>query len=126
MKDRPFPSFSGEVRMTRGDKWTLKVVLVIVAVVFPFRLWWDLQHPENWSPGSFDDPHIYLWGWAACAILIGWIAWRIVLMERNRKRRWRVKSLLALAETLVRQRRRDEARAVLKECEALLSKAKSR
>ena len=112
--------------MTRGDKWTLKVVLVIVAVVFPFRLWWDLQHPENWSPGSFDDPHIYLWGWAACAILIGWIAWRIVLMERNRKRRWRVKSLLALAETLVRQHRGDEARAVLKECEALLSKAKSR
>ena len=111
--------------MTRGDKWTLKVVLVIVAVVFPFRVWWDFQHPENWSPGSLHDPHTYLWGWAAGAVFIGCIAWRIVLLERNRKRRWRLKALLAWAETLVRQRRRDEAAAVLKECEDLLSKVKS-
>jgi len=111
--------------MSRGDKWTLKVVLVIVAVVFPFRVCWDFQHPENWSPGSLYDPHIYLWGWAAGAIFIGWIAWRIVSMERNRRRRWRVKALLVRAETLVRQRRRDVASAVLKECESLLSKVKS-
>ena len=111
--------------MTHGDKWTLTVVLVIVAVVFPFRVWWDFHHPENWSHGSLNDPHSYLWGWAAGGILIGWIAWRIVSMERIRRRRWQVKALLARAETLVRQRRRDEAAAVLKECETLLSKVKS-
>ena len=111
--------------MSRVDTWTLTVVLVIVAVVFPFRVWWDFQYPESWSPGSLNDPHIDLWGWAAGGILIGWIAWRIVSMERNSRRRWRVKALLVRAETLVRQRRRDEAAAVLKECEALLSKVKS-
>jgi hypothetical protein len=111
--------------MSRVDKWTVTVVLVIVAVVFPFRGWWDFHHPDNWNPGSLNDPHIYLWGWAATAILIGWIAWRIVSTERNRRRRSRVKALLVRAETLVRQCRRDEAAAVLKECEALLSKVKS-
>src|SRR5260370_12690454 len=111
--------------MTRGDKCGLTVFLFIVMVVFTFRAWWDFQHPENWSPGSAKDPHIYLWGWGAVAILIGWIAWRIVSMERNRRRRWRVKVLLVRAETLVRERRRDEAAAVLRECEDLLSKVKS-
>ena len=111
--------------MTRGDKWALAVALVVLTVVCSVRVGWDFQHPENWSPGSLYDPHIYLWGWAAGAIFIGWIAWRIVPMERNRRRRWRVKALLVRAETLVRQRRRDEAAAVLKECETLLSKVKS-
>jgi len=111
--------------MTRGDKCGLTVVLLIVIVVFPFRAWWDIQHPENWSPGSLHDPQMYLWGWAAGGILIAWIAWRIVCMERNDRRRWRVKALLARAETLVRQRRRDDAAAILKECEDLLSKVKS-
>jgi hypothetical protein len=101
------------------------VVLVIVAVVFPFRAWWDLRHPENWSPGSGNDPHVYMWAWAAGGSLMVWIAWRIAFLERKRKQRMRVKALLVRAETLVRQRRRDEAAAVLKECEALLSKVKS-
>jgi len=111
--------------MTRGDKWGLTVALVVLAVVCSVRVGWDFQHPENWSPGSLHDPHTYLWGWAAGAVFIGCIAWRIVLLERNRKRRWQLKLLLARAETLVRQRRRDEAAAVLKECEDLLSKMKS-
>jgi hypothetical protein len=110
--------------MTRGDKCGLAVALVVLAVVCSVRLHWDFQ-PENWNPGSLNDPHIYLWGWAAGGIFIGWIAWRIVCMDRNDKRRWRVKTLLARAETLVRQRRREEAAAVLKECEDLLSKVKS-
>jgi len=123
--NRPFPCFSGEVGMTRGDKWGLTVALVVLAVVCSVRVAWDFQHPENWSPGSLNDPHSYLWGWAVGGILIGWIAWRIVSMERIRRRRWRVKALLARAETLVRQRKGDEAAVVLKECEVLLSKVKS-
>jgi len=111
--------------MTRGDKWGLTVALAILAVVCSFRLMTDLHHPEQWSHDPLNDPRIYLWGWAAGAIFIGCIAWRIVLLELNRKRRWRVKVLLVRAETLVRQRRRDEAAAVLKECEFLLSKVKS-
>ena len=86
--------------MSRVDKWALTVVLVIMALVFPFRAWWDFRYPENWSPGSMYDPHIYLWAWAATAILIGWIAWRIVSLERNRMRRWRVKVLLVRAEVV--------------------------
>jgi hypothetical protein len=111
--------------MNRGDKRALTVALVVLAVICSVRLWWDIQHPENWSPGSMNDPHTYLWGWAAGGIFIGCIAWRIVRMERNRVRRWRVKTLLLQAEALVRQHRRDEAAAVLKECEELLSKVKS-
>jgi hypothetical protein len=111
--------------MTRGDKWTFTVALVILAVVCSFRLLTDLHHPEQWSHDPLNDPRIYLWGWAAGAIFIGCIAWRIVCMERNDRRRWRVKALLVRAESLVRQRRRDEAAAVLKQCEALLSKVKS-
>jgi hypothetical protein len=111
--------------MTRSDKRSLTVALVVLTVVCSLRLCWDFQHPEEWSHDPLNDPRNYLWGWAAGAIFIGWIAWRIVCMERKERRRWRVKALLARAEVLVKQRRRDEAAAVLKECEALLSKVKS-
>jgi hypothetical protein len=111
--------------MTRGDKWGLAVTLVVVAVVCSVRLTWDFHHPENWSHDPMTDPRSYLWGWAAGAMFIGWIAWRIACMDRKERRRGRVKALLVRAEALVKQRRRDEAAAVLKECEALLSKVKS-
>lgn len=111
--------------MTRGDKWALAVALVVLAVVCSVRVFWDLHHPENWSHDPLNDPRSYLWGWAVGALFIGCIAWRIVRMERNDRRRRRVKALLVQAETLVQQSRRDEAAAVLKECEDLLSKVKS-
>ena len=111
--------------MSRGDKWALTAVLVFLGVVCPFRVWWDFHHPENWSPGSGNDPHVYLWAWAAVGAFIGWVAWRIALLERQRKRRARLKALLVQAESLVRKHRRDEAKAVLKECEDLLSQVKS-
>jgi hypothetical protein len=111
--------------MSRVDKRALAVVLIVVTVVFPFRAWWDLRHPENWMPGSGDDPHVYLWLWGATGVFIAWVAWRIVLMERQSQRRARLKTLLMRAESLVRQHRQDEARAVLEECEVLLAKVKS-
>jgi hypothetical protein len=111
--------------MNRGDKRALTVALVVLAVICSVRLGWDLQHPEHWSDDPLNDPRSYLWGWAAGAIFIGCIAWRIVCMERKERRRWRVKALLVRAEALVKQQRRVEAAAVLKECEALLSKVKS-
>jgi hypothetical protein len=83
--------------MTRGDKRGLAVALVILAVVCSVRLCWDLEHSQDWSPGSLNDPHVYLWGWAAGGLFIGLIAWRIVCMDRNDKRRWRVKTLLTRA-----------------------------
>lgn len=111
--------------MNRGDKRALTVALVVFAVVCSVRLGWDLQHPEHWSQNPLNDPRSYLWGWAAGAIFIGWIAWRMVCMDRKERRRMRVKALLVRAEDLVKQRRRDEAAAVLKECEVLSSKVKS-
>jgi hypothetical protein len=111
--------------MSRVDKWTLTVVLVLVSVVLPFRVWWDFHHPEDWSPGSGNDPHVYLWAWAAVGVFAACIALRMVFPDRNDRRRARLKGLLVRAEALVRQHRRDEAAAVLKECEALLSKVKS-
>ncbi len=111
--------------MSRVDKWGLTGLLIAYAVVFPLRAWWDLHHPENWIPGSGCDPHVYLWVWAGLGGLIAWLAWRIALQERQCKRRARLKALLVVAESLVRQHRRDEAKAVLKECEDLLSKVKS-
>jgi hypothetical protein len=111
--------------VSRVDKWTLTGFLVFLGVVFPFRAWWDFHHPENWSPGSADDPHVYLWAWAAVCMLWAWVGWRIALLERKRHLRARLKVLLVRAEALVRQHRRDEAAAVLKECEELSSKLKS-
>ncbi len=111
--------------MTRGDKWGLRVALVVLAVVCSCRLGWDFQHPENWSHDPLNDPRSYLWGWAAGVVFIGCLAWRMVCMDRNEKRRMRVKALLVLAEALVKQQRRDEATAVLNECEVLLSKVNS-
>jgi hypothetical protein len=111
--------------MSRGDKRGLAVALVVLILVCSVRVGWDLRHPETWSPGSMNDPHCYLWGWAAGGMFIAWIARRVVLLDRNSKRRSRVKALLVRAEALVRQHKRDEAAAVLKECEALLSKVKS-
>ncbi len=111
--------------MSRVDKWALTVALAIVAVGAPFRVWWDFHHPENWSPDSCYDPHIYLWAWAAGGIFIVCIALRIVFLECKRKRRERLAALLVRAEALVKQHRRGEAAAVLKECEELLSKVQS-
>jgi hypothetical protein len=112
--------------MTRGDKRSLAVVVVVLAVVCSVRLCWDLQHPEEWNDKPLSDPRSYLWGWAAGAIFICWIARRIVSLDRNGQRRRRVRALLVRAEALVKQHRRDEAEAVLKECKALLSTAKPR
>jgi len=111
--------------MTRGDKRSLAVAVVVLAVVCLVRVCWDLSHPEAWIPGSLNDPHCYLWGWAAGGVFIGWIARRVASLDRNCKRRGRVKALLVRAEALVKQQKRDEAAAVLKECEDLLSKVKS-
>ncbi len=111
--------------MSRVETWTLTIVLVVLGVVFPFRAWWDFHHPENWSPGSADDPQVYLWAWAAVSVFLAWVAGRIALLERKRKLRARLRALLVRAETLVRQHRRDEAAEVLKECEELLANVKS-
>lgn len=111
--------------MTRSDKRGLTVAIVVLAVVCSARLTWDLHHPENWRHDPMNDPRSYLWGWAAGAMFIGWIAWRIVCIDRKERRRGRVKALLVRAEALVKQQRRDEAAAVLNECEVLLSKVKS-
>jgi hypothetical protein len=111
--------------MTRGDKRSLMVAIVVLAVVCSVRLCWDLQDPEHWGHDPLNDPRSYLWGWAAGAIFIGCIAWRIVCMDRKERRRGRVKALLVRAEALVKQQKRDEAAAVLKEAEALLPKVKS-
>jgi UDP-N-acetylmuramyl pentapeptide phosphotransferase/UDP-N-acetylglucosamine-1-phosphate transferase len=111
--------------MNRVDTWTLTGVLVFVGVVFPFRAWWDFHHPENWSPGSADDPQVYLWAWASVAVFVAWVAGHIALLERKRKLRARLKALLVRAEALVRQHRRDEAAEVLKECEEMLANVKS-
>ena len=111
--------------MTRGDKRGLAVALVVLAVVCSVRLCWDLQHPEDWGQNPLNDPRGYLWGWAAGAIFIGCIAWRVVSLDRTCKRRLRVRALLVRAEALVKQHRREEAAALLKECEALMSKVKS-
>ncbi len=111
--------------MSRVDKWTLAVVLTIAAVYCPVRIWWDFHHPESWSPGTGDDPHVYLWAIAGTVMLCLYIAVRIVHLERIRKRRARRAALLIRAEALVRQHRRAEALAVLKECQDLLDKVKS-
>lgn len=111
--------------MNRVETWTLTGVLVFLGVVFPFRAWWDFHHPETWIPGSADDPQVCLWAWVSVAVYLAWVAGRIALLERKRKLRARLKSLLVRAEALVRQHRRDEAADVLKECEEMLSNVKS-
>ncbi len=111
--------------MSRADKWGFTAIIFFLGVVFPFRAWWDLHHPEHWRPGSVDDPHVYLWAWGAVSGFLAWLVWRFALLERKLQRRARLKALLARAEALLRQRRRVEAEAVLKECEVLLSRVKS-
>jgi hypothetical protein len=85
--------------MSRVHNWTLTGVLVFVGIVFPFWAWWDFHHPENWSPGSADDPQVYLWAWAAVSVFLAWVARRIALLERRRKLRARLKALLVRAES---------------------------
>lgn len=111
--------------MNRVDTWTLTGVLVIVGVVFPFRAWWDFQHPESWSPDSANDPHVYLWAWVAVAVYLAWVAGRIAFLERKCKLSARLRALLVRAEALVRQHKRDEAAEILKECEELLANVRS-
>jgi len=104
--------------MSRVDKWTLTVVLVIIAVIFPFRLWWDLKHPENWDANPLCDPRIYLWGWALLGLVIAYVTARIVTCERKtRARKVRLASLYVRAEQLIREKRWREAEGVLQECE---------
>jgi hypothetical protein len=106
--------------MSRVDKCTLTVVLIIIAVIFPFRLWWDLHHPEKWSPGSLNDPHIYLWGWALLGMVIAYVTARIVTCEcKTRARKVKLATLYVRVEKLIREKRWQEAEGVLQECEQL-------
>lgn len=108
--------------MCRVDKWTLAVVLIVVAIVFPFRLWWDMNHPENWNAGSLDDPHVYLWGWVAGGLFIACVTTRIITCERkNRVRKVKLVTLYRRAERLIREKKWQEAESVLQQCERLVN-----
>lgn len=108
--------------MSRVDKWGLTAILVFIAVVFPFRAWWDLNHPENWIPGSGYDPHVYLWAWAAGGVFIACIALRIATCEwRTRMRKVRLARLYVRAERLIKEKKWQEAENVLQECKRLVN-----
>ncbi len=108
--------------MSRVDKWGLTAVLVFIGVVFPFRAWWDLTHPENWIPGSGYDPHVYLWAWAAGGVFIACIALRIATCEwKTRRRKVRLARLYVRAEQLIKEKQWQEAENVLQECQRLVN-----
>jgi len=97
----------------------------VVFIGFPCRLWWDFYHPEDWVPHTGTDPHIYIWGLPLCWLVCIYVFTSIYKMERKRKRRARLAALLVRAEELAREHRRDEAAAVLEECQSLLAQVKS-
>lgn len=108
--------------MSRVDKWTLTVVLVIISVVFPFRAWWDFHHLENWNAGPMYDPQVYLWAWAAAALVIVYVTVRIVTCERKtRLRKATLATLYVRAERLIREKKWQEAESVLQQCERLVN-----
>ena len=108
--------------MSRVDKWGLTVLLLIYAVVFPSRAWWDLHHPEKWRSGSLDDPHIYLWAWAAVGAFIAYVTVRIVTCEwKTRVRKLRLAALYVRAKRLIREKRWQEAENVIQECKRLVN-----
>ena len=108
--------------MSRVDKWGLTAILVFIAVVFPFRAWWDLNHPENWISGSGYDPHVYLWAWAAGAVFIACIALRIATCEwKTRRRKVRLARLYVRTEQLIKEKKWQEAENVLQECQRLVN-----
>lgn len=104
------------------------VGIAFFALIFigvPCKAWWDFHHPENWNREPANNPQIYLPVMAFAWFLSLYIVTRIFIGERKVRRRARLAALLIRAEALVKQHRRDEAAAVLKECEALLSKVQS-
>jgi hypothetical protein len=109
--------------MTRGDKWSFAAFTFFVCVVFPFRALWDFNHPENWRPGSADDPHVYLWLWAGVGILILWVMIPIFTCERKkRERKAKLAQLYARAKQLLREKQLQEAESVIREFEQLAKK----
>jgi hypothetical protein len=108
--------------MSRVDNWGLTAILVFIVVVFPFRAWWDLNHPESWIPGSGYDPHVYLWAWAAGGVFIACIALRIAICEwKTRRRKVRLARLYVRAEQLIKEKKWQEAESVLQECQRLVN-----
>ena len=108
--------------MSRRDKWGLTAILVFIGVVFPFRAWWDLNHPENWIPGSGYDPHVYLWAWAAGGVFIACIALRIATCEwKTRMRKVRLARLYVRAKQLIKEKKWQDAESVLQECQRLVN-----
>ncbi len=81
----PASPFIPRCNMSRIDKWTLALAVAIAGVAFPSRLIWDLTHPENWDADPMFDPRIYLWGWAAAALIVAYVAARIVICERRKR-----------------------------------------
>jgi len=111
--------------MTRLDNWVCAMTLAIVAIIFPLRLWWDLNNPENWDREPWTDPPIYVPVWIATCFLVLGIAGRIAYLERIRKRRARLAAILIRAEELIRQHRHEDASIVLEECRILFDKVRS-
>lgn len=108
--------------MSRVDKWGLTTIVVFIGVVFSLRAWWDLNHPENWLPGSGYDPHVYLWAWAAGGVFIACIALRIATCEwKTRRRKVRLARLYIRTEQLIKEKKWQEAESVLQECQRLVN-----
>ena len=74
----------------------------------------------NWSSGSGNDPHVYLWLWAAGGLFIAYVMVCIVTCEcKTRARKLRLAALYVRAERLIREKKWQEAESVVHECERL-------
>jgi hypothetical protein len=112
--------------MNKVDKLVGVVFFGLIFIGIPCLAWWDFHHPENWEREPVNNPRVYLPVMAFLWCMSRYIVTQIAAGEREARRRARRATLLIRAETLIRQRRRDETEAVLKACKELLPKEQSK
>jgi len=97
------------------------IFCALIVIGEPILVWWEFAHPENWQHDLTKNPWVILVTMAFTWCVLFFLLTMMALDARRDRRRTRLAALLVWAEDLVRQHRREEAAAVLKECETLLA-----
>jgi hypothetical protein len=111
--------------MQKVDKLVGFAYFSLILIGVPCLAWWDFHHPEKWEREPANNPRYYLPLMALLWCFLLYFLLVIASTERRIRKRARFNALLIRAEQLVKQKRRDEASAVLKECQALYGELKA-
>lgn len=101
----------------------MTVLYAIFYVGMFLKAWWDFTHPRQWDCAG-DDPHVYVRFLLVCVAITASVLGGIFVSEYRRfregERKARFDVLVKHAETLIREKRFQEAEECLGECKRMM------